>query len=101
METKIFSVYDTATAAYMQPFFTHQNASAIRMIVQTLKDPNSMCAQHPKDFTLYCIGHFDDQTGIIIPINPNELVGKLVDYLDLSIGGTRAAYPHPETDEET
>jgi len=95
MNTKIFSIYDEASQAYMMPFFSPQNASAIRAVVTQLKDPNSMLAQHPEDFTLYAIGHYDDQLGVLSTMIPTELVGKLIDYLDLSIGGTRSALSHP------
>lgn len=100
MNTKIFSIYDEASQAYMMPFFSPQNASAIRAVVTQLKDPNSMLAQHPDDFTLYAVGFYDDRTGLIEANTVPELVGKLVDYLDLSIGGTRAPYAHPLSDQK-
>lgn len=86
MNTKIFSIYDAASQAYMMPFFSPQNASAIRAVVSQLKDPNSMLALNPADFTLFCVGSFDDQTGLInIGQEHPEIIGKCVDYLDLSI----------------
>ena len=100
MNTKIFSIYDEASQAYMMPFFSPQNASAIRAIVTQLKDPNSMLARNPEDFTLYCVGAYDDQQGVLTTLEPSQLIGKIIDYLDLSIGGSRSALQHPSLADE-
>lgn len=94
MNTKIYSIYDEASQAYMMPFFSPQNASAIRAVVTQLKDPNSMLAHNPEDFTLYCIGGYNDQTGLIDNNMQNpELIGKLVDYVGaLALSDTNDAH---------
>lgn len=102
MITKIFSIYDEATATFMLPFYSPQTASAVRLVVVQLKDTNSMLSQHPIDYTLYEMGTFDDQLGIIIPLEPMALIGKLVDYLELAIGNNdqRTLQEHMEAREQ-
>lgn len=95
METKIFSIYDDKAKAYMMPFYSPQTGSAIRAVVTQLKDPNSMLSQHPNDFTLYEIGVFNDQDGILDPAQPALFVGKLSDYLELSIGQSNGQTSQP------
>jgi len=97
MITEIFTIYDDATKIFMSPFFSHTANSAIRSIVTQLKDPNSMLAQNPGDFTLYSLGTYDDHSGLVVPSTPPFRIGILTDYLELSIAGTpRSALPHPE-----
>lgn len=86
MNTKIFSIYDEASQAYMMPFFSPQIASAIRAVVTQLKNPESMIAQHPQDYTLYEVGRFDDALGQIFPELPNIKIAKITDYLEIAIG---------------
>lgn len=57
----IFSIYDSKTAAYLQPFFMQTKPAAIRAISDTLSDPNHQFAKHPEDYTLFYLGTFEDQ----------------------------------------
>jgi len=94
MITKIFSIYDEATQAYMMPFFSPQNASAIRAIVTQLRETESMLAHNPEHFSLYCLGSFNDQNGQLDIMEEHpELIGKMTDYLELSIGQFRQHDP--------
>lgn len=95
METKIFSVYDEASEAYMMPFYSWQNASAIRAVVQQMQDPQSMLSLHPKDFSLYHMGSFNDQDGKIDAISPPILIGRLTDYLELAISTSMSGSTSP------
>ena len=62
MITKMFSVYDSKTEAYMAPFFMGARGQAIRSFVDTAGEGTSMIAKHPEDFTLFELGDFDDAT---------------------------------------
>lgn len=82
MITKIFSVYDVKTQAYMTPFFSATPGSAIRSFTDAAVNPDSIVAAHPEDFHLYEIGEFNDQTGELGSHEPHAL-GTAVSYLPL------------------
>lgn len=78
---KIFSVWDAKTEAYMQPFFSPTIGSGIRAFTDASQDPGSLLAKHPGDFSLHCIGQFDDGTGTLTDENPQAL-GSGADYME-------------------
>lgn len=44
-------------------FIAPNNAAAIRMFGDTVRDKSSMLGQHPEDYALYGLGTMDDNTG--------------------------------------
>lgn len=90
MLTKIYVIHDVVSDAFMSPFYSPQDGSAVRAVVTQLRDPNSMLAQHPADYSLYRIGEFDDQLGVITAVDPIHLVGRVSSFL-------YAALDRPET----
>lgn len=72
MEMLMFSIYDSKTQAYSNPFYAPTPGAAIRTFGDAAKDPQSLISQHPVDFHLFQIGVWDDQTGIV---DPSPLMG--------------------------
>lgn len=65
MKVKLYSVYDSKAGIYQQlnPF---RNADeAIRAIADSANDPNSTLFKFAEDFSLFEMGTYDDDTGII------------------------------------
>ena len=62
MIKKMFTIYDEKAEAYFPPFYTDTEGLAIRMIMETMNDPNSNLSKYPADFTLFYLGEFDDRT---------------------------------------
>lgn len=77
MKMFIYSIYDTASAAYMRPFFQQSDGQALRSFSDIANDPNHDIGRHPEDYTLVRIGTFNDQTGKIDPENPESLITGL------------------------
>lgn len=73
MNYGIFTVYDKKLAAYMQPFFSVNTATALRSFSDACAEPNSMLHLHPEDFQLYKIADYSDQTANIEPHNPTPI----------------------------
>lgn len=67
MILKIFSVYDTAAAAYLQPFFAPTMGLAIRSFSDAVNDPNHQFAKYSHDYNLYLLGEFNDSDGSFTP----------------------------------
>lgn len=69
---QIFAVRDTAVEAFLAPFYMPSKGAAIRAFGDTVNDPQSGFNKHPQDFSLYFLGDFDEQTGIIAPASSPE-----------------------------
>lgn len=63
MKVKVFSVYDAAVGAYMQPFFMRTKGEAIRAWMDTVANPQTQFNKHPDHFTLFEIGEYDEESG--------------------------------------
>lgn len=81
MRVKIFSVYDSKSEAYMQPFFSPTKGSAVRSFIDSIQDHNTIFCKHPEDYTLFEIGEFDDSTGILITLTTPISLGLALEYV--------------------
>lgn len=72
----IFTVKDRALDVYNLPFTQSSVAQAVRGFTDEINsDPDrSGVAKHPDDYDLYIIGHYDEITGLLIPLERIELV---------------------------
>ncbi len=67
MILKIFSVFDGKALAYIPPFFLPLTAVAVRTFADLVNDPKHQFSKHAEDYTLFELGEFDDNTGVITP----------------------------------
>lgn len=63
MEHGIYSVFDKAAAAYLQPFFSLNDQTAIRAFSRSVTDGNQAFTASPEDYALCRLGRFDDLVG--------------------------------------
>lgn len=70
MQLKAYSIYDNKALIYHAPFFTHTDGAAVRMFSDLANDPNTSVGRHPSDYSLWCIGIFDDQKASLTPVVP-------------------------------
>lgn len=70
MILNVYSIFDAKAAVFGLPFFSHNNALAMRNIEAAMMEGNAMFAKFPADFQLYHVGSFDDGTGELRPSNP-------------------------------
>jgi hypothetical protein len=84
MILKIYSIYDSAANAYMQPFFMHNDGIAIRAFQDNVnsKEENNI-SQHPDQFTLFCIGEYDDSNGQITKAETLKSLGNGLEYKNI------------------
>lgn len=66
----IFAVFDKKAVSYLQPFYFPQKGQAIRSFEDAVNDPQTSFNKHPEDYSLFKLGEFDDQSGIIKSSNP-------------------------------
>lgn len=66
---EIFSVYDSKTELFIQPFHAPTVASGLRMFTTAVNDQAGQFFQHAADYTLFHLGTFDQASGLITPLD--------------------------------
>lgn len=70
MKMKAIAVRDIKTGLFDPPFFLRHTGDAVRQWSIVTKNPETKYGAHPADFDLYCLGEFDDETGMYESISP-------------------------------
>lgn len=65
MMLHIYSVYDSKAKAFLPPFLILNDAMAKRIFGDCVNDPTHQFSKHPEDYSLFCLGSFDDQNALI------------------------------------
>ena len=76
MEKNLYSVLDTKSQLYSPPFVAQNDAIAIRMVMDILRNPDNNLSRYPEDHQLMCVGFWDEINGEIMGV---EKQPKLVD----------------------
>lgn len=63
MIQNVYTIKDAKTNAFANPFYSVNDATAIRSFEQAAADPNTTISQFPEDFSLYKLGTFTDESG--------------------------------------
>jgi len=78
MKLNAYTIYDTASASYMRPFFSQADGQAVRGFKDIATDKDHEIGRHPEDYTLFRMGTFNDITGEL----KGETLEKLVTALE-------------------
>lgn len=70
MILRVFAVRDSAVNLFMPPIFLRSDGEAKRALRLTL-DGDHAFAKSPSDYSLWCLGEFDEETGTF-----HDLLGK-------------------------
>lgn len=84
MEKHLFTVYDNAARAYLDPFVAPSVEFAVREFRQVVNQSGHQFNKFPEDYTLYHVGTFDVATGALTPMDPRSL-GVAVTFLQPEI----------------
>lgn len=76
-----FTVLDKVAQVYGAPFHSKSKALALRDFAHACRDNQSALYRSPEDFSLWLIGSYDDETGIITPLSKPEHVGDAVQFI--------------------
>lgn len=76
---QVFAVKDAKAAAFALPFFLPRMEVALRSFRDAVKDPQHDMSRHPEDYSLWCLGEFDDNLGAMLPIAEPVLVARAVE----------------------
>ena len=79
MELMLFSLRDEKMKSFGAPFASRQYGEAERHIDALVNDPKTQISAFPADFSLYHVGNLNDDTGVITPTVPPNLVCRALD----------------------
>lgn len=70
MKLSVYSIFDNAAGAFMQPFFMVNDGMAVRAFSDTANTADSSIKAHPDQFSLYRVGTWNDASGYLEPEDP-------------------------------
>lgn len=77
MKIRIYSIYDSAAATFGQPFFLTTDGIAKRSFQEAVDNKTGALAKHPEDYTLFRIGHYNDDNAEIGSTPPKKIITAL------------------------
>ena len=99
MQHGVYSVYDNKAEAFLPPFVSKTNAEAIRNFQDACSDANHGFHRHAHDFFLYRIGTFDDNTALLQPADPPDMLISAVNAIGPVGPVEEAVQPQGPTEE--
>jgi hypothetical protein len=75
MKLNCYAIFDSATNAYMRPFFMQSDGQANRSFADEAVRADSEISKHPEDYSLFRVGTWDDNEGSIEPCDP-KCIGR-------------------------
>jgi hypothetical protein len=81
MIKKIFTIRDQKAEAYLNPTLMRTSGEFLRAIEELANDPDHQFHKHSSDYSLWCVGEYDELTGVVTPYKEHETLGKVVDYV--------------------
>lgn len=82
MKLEMFSVYDSAAKAFLEPFFAPTVDVAIRMFRRLLQNEDHQFRKFPEDYTLFQLGCFHQDTGLLEALPTPHNLGIAMIYID-------------------
>lgn len=61
---KVFSIFDSKVGAYTAPSFLQNEATCLRSLGDALLNDQHQFSRHASDYTLFCFGTWDEETGL-------------------------------------
>lgn len=84
MIINIYSVFDAATNAYLQPMYALSKGQILRGITEAVNDPKHDFHKYARDYTLFELGTFDDSCAMFELLPSPKSLGVLVEFLNVN-----------------
>lgn len=65
MKFGMYAIWDEAARQFLPPFVLPTEAMAVRAFTQAVNADDSTIAKHPKDYTLFDLGTWDGESGLL------------------------------------
>lgn len=79
MKLGVYAVHDAAVKLFCHPFYARSNEEAARMLMMSASD--TIVVKSPEHFSLYRIGWFEEESGLVESSEPKEFVIRAVDFV--------------------
>ena len=76
MKLNVYSVYDSKAEAFLPPFFLPMEGQALRIFQNTANNKDHDFGRNPMDYTLFKLGEFDDDNGLLVPLTTPKNLGS-------------------------
>lgn len=70
MILRAYTIYDSKSLQYHSPWFAVSDGAACRNFQDLANDLNTMVGRHPRDYSLWLCGTYDDNNGHFLPHIP-------------------------------
>jgi len=77
MMLQVFTVFDKAVGAYLQPFYSRAKGEAVRSFADACNDEKSNFRKYASDYVLMFLGEFDDQSGTFACVDPVRIISAV------------------------
>ena len=81
MLLNIFTVYDSKAKIYLPTFHFRSKGEALRAFMDSVGDRTHQFHVHAADYTLLCIGTFDDENALIDCFPTHEVLARAIELL--------------------
>lgn len=83
MIQQVFTVFDSAAGLFLEPFFCRTVEEALRKFRATVNHPDAgNISKFPEDYTLFHIGQYEQETGLLDPFPTPHSLGVAVTFID-------------------
>lgn len=76
----VYSVFDSKARVFCKPFFVPTAEVAVRAFKGAANDGTHEMGRHGEDFTLFQVGEFDDERGVLTPLAQNINLGLAANF---------------------
>jgi len=84
MKHGTYAVYDSKAKCYLPPFTIHRAEMAQRIFSDCINSTDHQWGKHPADYTLFEVGIYDDETGLIKPYEAPVTKGNGLQYVQIA-----------------
>lgn len=77
MIVRLYAIFDSASGVYDGPFRCKTDGEARRMFIDIASDAEHPIGKHPADYTLMCVGKWNDGTGHVMAEGPSKIINGL------------------------
>lgn len=74
MKHVIMSIFDVKVSAFQRPSFSPTVPAFVRACQDEVNRPDSEMGKHPEDYQIFKIGEFDDESGLLVPLTPPDMI---------------------------
>lgn len=83
MISNVYAVRDVKADAFVSPFFRRTHKEAMRYFGDAVVSKDTMFHAHPEDFQLFCLGQFDDETGLLVGLTQTQFLVSATEFIPI------------------